>query len=72
MLLAVCEHFTSTHISFSSQLTHLGVLGCCLLDKGNIVLANLGVLCLLLEVVNEMFPVIWSSWFSSGVRRETV
>ena len=55
-----------------TQLTHLGVLGWCLLDKGNIVLANLGVLRLLLEVVNEMFPVIWASWFSSGVRRETV
>ena len=59
-------------LSVHSQLTHLGVLGWCLLDKGNIVLANLGVLRLLLEVVNEMFPVIWASWFSSGVRRETV
>ena len=60
--------FLSVHL----QVTYLSVLGCRLLDEGNIVFANLGVLCLLFEVVNEMLPVIWAGWFLFGVRRETI
>ena len=59
-------------LSVRLQVTHLSVLGCRLLDEGNIVLANLGVFCLLLEVVNEMLPVIWTGWLLFGVRGETV
>ena len=59
-------------LSVRLQVTHLSVLGYRLLDEGNIVLANLGVFCLLLEVVNEMLPVIWTGWFLFGVRGETV